>query len=156
MVCRTTQRLPVWTPWQNVAQLSHNLGVSGLDGLLGAVFGEQSQGAGPAFNVAQKEHAYVLTAEIPGLNVEELEISVLGQALTVSGQRIATPVPENARVQRQERTTGAFSRTFKFPVRLDAQHTTANYERGVLTIQTTTATADRPVKVQVQTATAKS
>lgn len=150
MVCRTSAPLAVWNPWRNIAQFSQGLTNSPLEGLFDAVFGDQAHGSGPAFNVLKQGDDYWLEAEIPGLKVADLEISVQGQTVTVRGERIATEVPEKARIQRQERQAGSFTRTFKFPVRIDAQRTTATYEKGVLTVHAPALADDRPVKVSVR------
>lgn len=105
----------------------------------------------PAINVWTKaDSGQVVTAEIPGMNIEDLDIKVIGESLTISGTR---PVPgdgDDVKYHRQERGYGNFSRTIQLPFPVDINKVEANYEKGVLKIWLPRAESDKPKKIAVK------
>lgn len=86
----------------------------------------------PALNVWEDEQGYHVEAELPGLKLEDLELTVSGNELTLKGQR-KEPQAGQA-YHRRERGTGSFSRILRFPVDLDAEKAQAVLEQGILTL----------------------
>ncbi len=89
---------------------------------------------------------------VPGITPDQLEISVLGEVVTVRGQREAAPPPKNTTYLRQERHAGAFHRRVQLPFRVDPQAVKASYSDGILTITLPRLAADKPQRITVQAA----
>lgn len=88
----------------------------------------------PLLNVKRTSDGYEVTAEIPGMKTEDLDIKVEGDILTLKGERKAVDLPENASYHRKERATGTFQRTITLPGRVDEENVQATYRCGVLTV----------------------
>ncbi len=108
-----------------------------------------AQNAFPAVNLYETEDAYVLTAEVPGVAPEELEISLEGSAVTLRGERKHVN-EEGASVHRSERPTGAFRRAIDLPVPIDADKVEAVHRHGVLTLRLPKAPEHRPRQITVK------
>lgn len=106
----------------------------------------------PLVNLWTSEDEVVLTAEVPGVDPEKIEIAVLDDTVTVSGSRSVEETPEGAVIHHRERGYGEFSRTFRVPFRIDAAGVDARYTHGVLEVKLPKAAEDRPRKVPVLTA----
>jgi HSP20 family protein len=104
----------------------------------------------PAMNVWVSEDGAVVTAELPGFDPEALDISVVNDTLTLSGDRCAEEVGEDATYHRRERRCGRFSRSFQLPFMVEGNDVEANFEQGVLTIELPRAEADKPKKITVK------
>jgi HSP20 family protein len=105
----------------------------------------------PAMNVWTKaDMGQVITAEIPGMNVDDLDIKVVGEILTISGSRPAPVSDEHIRYHRQERGFGNFTRTVQLPFPIDIDKVEANYEKGVLKVWLPRAESDKPRKITVK------
>ena len=123
-----------------------------LDGLferLDAFAPVAASDAFPALNLYETEEAYVLTAEVPGVAPEELEISLEGSTVTLRGERKAT-AEEGANVHRSERPVGAFRRAIDLPVPLDGEKVEAVHRHGVLTLRLPKAPEHRSRQISVK------
>ena len=87
----------------------------------------------PAIDVYETTGEYVITAELPGLRNDDIRIQVVDGQLELSGQRREPSVPAE-QYHRVERGRGGFSRTFQFPLSVDAERITADLRDGVLTV----------------------
>ena len=103
----------------------------------------------PALNLYETEDAYVLTAEVPGVAPEELEISLEGATVTLRGERKVAG-DENASVHRSERPAGAFRRAIDLPVPIDGEKVEAVHRNGVLTLRLPKAPEHRPRQISVK------
>ncbi len=108
----------------------------------------------PAMNVWSNQDGALITAEVPGVQPEHIDISVVGETLTLTGARLAPEVGEDARYHRQERGYGKFSRSIELPFRVDADQVQATFNQGVLQIRLPRAEEDKPRKISVQVANA--
>ncbi len=108
----------------------------------------------PAMNVWSNQDGALITAEVPGVQPEHIDISVVGETLTLTGERLAPEVGEDARYHRQERGYGKFSRSIELPFRVDADQVQATFDQGVLQIRLPRAEEDKPRKISVQVANA--
>jgi HSP20 family protein len=105
----------------------------------------------PPVNVYETEDAYVVTAELPGVDREALDVSVEGQRLSLRGERkVEHPQDEKASLHRRERQAGIFRRTLELPGEVDAEKTEAVYRNGVLTVKIHKAEQSRPRRISVQ------
>lgn len=106
----------------------------------------------PPLNIWTNSDQAVVTAELPGIKPEELELSVNNDTLILRGKRVANDLPEGARYQRRERFQGEFARSLQLPFAIDADKVEAHYENGVLTITLPRAEADKPKRIAVHAA----
>jgi HSP20 family protein len=103
----------------------------------------------PALNLYETEDAYVLTAEVPGVAPEELEISLERSTVTLRGERKVAH-EEGASVHRSERPAGAFRRAIDLPVPIDGEKVEAVHRHGVLTLRLPKAPEHRPRQISVK------
>ena len=103
----------------------------------------------PAMNVWINEDGAIVTAELPGFDPEALDISVVNDTLTLSGNRCADEA-EGATYHRRERRCGKFSRSFQLPFLVEGSEVEASFEQGVLKIELPRAEADKPKKISVK------
>ena len=88
----------------------------------------------PPFNLYEAEDAVLLTAELPGLDPEAVEVSVQADEITVQGAWPSAEAPEDGRWLRRERPRGTFSRTVRLPFTPPVDSVEAEFARGVLTL----------------------
>lgn len=112
--------------------------------------GPRSTPAYPTINVWTKEDSQIVSAEMPGVKIEDIDLRVEGDMLTISGERTAAELPEGARRIRRERNYGKFSRTFQLPYVVDAKGIEARFKNGVLIIIMPRAEEDKPRKIKIQ------
>lgn len=103
----------------------------------------------PALNVWEDEQNLFVEAELPGLKMEDLEVLVTGDELTLKGERREVKL-EGASYHRHERGVGAFSRTVRLPIAIDAGKVQAKLQEGVLTVTLPKSEASRPRKIEVK------
>jgi len=106
-------------------------------------------GAWPRANLYDAGENLVIEAELPGVAKEDLAISGSLEILTISGER-KVEAPANYSVHRQERLPLKFARTFRFPVRVDVDHASAEFKNGVLTVQIPKAPEVKPRSITVK------
>jgi len=106
--------------------------------------------AGPAMNVWADEQSVYAEVELPGVDVDKLDISVTeGNKLSIQGERPVLDLA-NAVWHRQERGSGNFTRTLTLPTMVDADKVDAKYENGVLKLTLPRAEAAKPRKIAVR------
>jgi HSP20 family protein len=104
----------------------------------------------PAVDVVENERHFLITADVPGLGAEELDITVDNNVLTVSGERKFEKKDEHQGYQRVERHYGSFRRSLTLPEGVNQDGIEANVENGILTVQVPKPVAALPKKVQVK------
>lgn len=92
---------------------------------------------------------YVVTALLPGVKAEDLNIQIVNETLTLQGEFPATGVEDRNYIL-QERPSGRFCRTFRLPERLDAAKAQADLENGVLTLRIPKAEEARPKTIKIK------
>ena len=101
-------------------------------------------------NVWADEHAVYAEVDLPGIDPDKLDISVIeGNRLTIQGERPVVELP-NAVWHRQERGYGTFTRELTLPTLVDADKVEARYEHGVLKLTLPKAEAAKPRKITVR------
>lgn len=139
--------MKTWNPWQEIDQIQEEMS---------RLFGRRN-GAGqfarvyPAVNVWSDDASVVLTAEIPGFEPEQLDLTVNNNTITLAGKREPVKPQEGETFYRQERPAESFTRTLELPFDVDPESADANYEKGVLTVRLTRPATHQPKKVQVKT-----
>ena len=89
----------------------------------------------PNVDFAEKPEAYVVKAEIPGIDPKDIEVVYENGLLTIRGQKVKSESEEKgARFYRSERSYGAFARNLRIPTAVDDKLITATFKHGLLTI----------------------
>lgn len=98
-----------------------------------------------AMNVREEEDAYILSALVPGLSAEDLDIQVLENVVRIQGEYRA----DDSRYLMRELPQGSFQRTLRLPVALQADKVEANITDGILELRLPKAESARPKKIKV-------
>jgi HSP20 family protein len=105
----------------------------------------------PAINILTSEDGQIVTAELPGMKAEDIEINVSADTLVLSGERTLDQA-EDVQYHRQERSHGKFSRSIQLPFMIDPGKVEAVFKDGILEISMVRAEADKPKKIAVKSA----
>ena len=120
------------------------------DGLTRGLFGAASAGVFPLMNVTHDQDNYYVRAELPGLKADDLDISVIGETLSISGERKLPVEDKKAQYHRREREAGRFSRIVSLPGQIDANKVEARCSDGVLTVTLPKAEAAKPKQIAIK------
>ena len=132
--------LNVWSPFSHVAALHDEIN---------RVFGAP-QSWRPAVDFYEDDQQLVLKAELPGVNKDNLELSLHGGVLTLAGERREEKSLENSEVHRSERFLGKFERRFTLPSAVDAAKVQASFKDGILTVTLPKAEEAKPKQIKVK------
>ncbi len=138
------------SPWREIERLQREMNRLFADRATG--FTPRVATGYPAMNIWTNEEGGIITAELPGMSPDDIEISAVGETLTLSGERKSDEPQEDGRYHRRERGYGKFSRTIQLPFQMDADRVEAIFEKGVLHIALPRAEADKPRKIAVKMA----
>jgi len=97
-------------------------------------------------NVREEDDAYVLSALVPGLKSDEVNIQVLEDVLRIQGEYKA----DESNYIVRELPNGSFTRTLRLPAAIDAEHVEANITDGVLTLRLPKAESARPKQIKIK------
>jgi HSP20 family protein len=106
----------------------------------------------PAVDVEESDDAIVLRADLPGVSEKDVKVSLLGDTLTLRGERNLEKQRDEKGTYRIERFSGSFERTFTLGVPVRADQVKATYKDGVLEIRLPKAEEARTREIQVQVA----
>ncbi len=105
----------------------------------------------PSLNLYEIESAFVLTAEVPGMDAGSLDLSLAGDTLTLRGERKRPEGVVEDSYRRQERPFGKWSRSVTLPGGVEGEKVAAHYAHGVLTVTLPKAAEGRPRQIAVTT-----
>lgn len=106
----------------------------------------------PSVDIAESQDGFVITMDLPGVNQSEVKVSLLGEVLTLKGER-KQPAPEQGLAQhRAERRYGTFERSFSLGVAVRADQVKASMRDGVLEIRVPKAEEAKVREIEVQVA----
>ncbi len=109
-----------------------------------------NSGAGfPAFNIWTDEDGAVLTSELPGVAIADLDITVTGRRITLKGSRALPEAGAKFERARRERPEGSFERTFQLPYAIESGRVHAKLADGILEVVLPRAENDKPRKVSI-------
>ncbi len=103
----------------------------------------------PAVNLYQLEDEFLLTAELPGMRAEDLDLTIAGGILTLKGTRTDPDDIPDERFRRHERFRGSWQRSFSIPERVQEKSLTAEFNHGILKIHLPKAEEIRPRQIPV-------
>lgn len=104
----------------------------------------------PPVDVEETAEGYVFRADLPGMTEKDVKVSLVGDTLTLRGERKRESESQEGSVHRTERVFGAFERTFTLPKALRGDQVKASYRNGVLEIRVPKAEEARVREIEVQ------
>jgi len=148
------RRLENW-PFEGVSG-----GISELDRIrrdLGRLFSGRNgvdgwdapAGVFPLLNVSHDSENVYVRSEIPGVILDQLDVSVTGRSLTVSGERAIPDEKAPVRYHRRERESGKFRRQFNLPTDVDSDRVEAKYQHGILMVVLPKSEKAKPKKIAI-------
>jgi len=131
------------------------LPVPNIDAFFESMFGGSVAGPTvrgfPALNIFEDANNILVEAELPGFSIEDLDISLTDNHLSISGER-KTTFPKESEVLRSERPSGKFTRVLRLPVEVDAQKVAATLKDGILSVTLPKPEVVKPRKISVTVA----
>jgi len=103
----------------------------------------------PAIDVYQRDHEMVVEAELPGLELKDVEVNATEDSITIRGQSRYEREVKEENLFRSERRLGMINRTIDLPTPIKPEETRASFKNGVLTIHAPLAEGVKPRKVQI-------
>ena len=103
----------------------------------------------PSIDLYEDPDHFTLKAELPGMKKEDIDISLHGDVLTLSGERKQEEKFDSAEAYRSERFLGRFQRTFTLPIPVATDKVAAAYKDGILTVTLPKAEEAKPKQIQV-------
>lgn len=106
----------------------------------------------PCVDVSETEDIVVINAELPGVDLEDVDLSLSERTLTISGEKKEEKVEKRSHYHRVERTYGSFSRSIPLPCKVEADQIDATFKKGILRIVMPKCKAEkgRSIKVKVK------
>ena len=130
-----------------------------LTRMLGQTRGQELQQSGyaaagtpawaPAIDISERKDAYVVTVELPGVKLDDLEIAYQDGLLTIQGERSVAPSSADEQTHLIERRYGPFRRSVTLPLHVTADAIDASFEDGVLTVLVPKAEEAKPKRIEV-------
>ena len=146
--------LTEWRPFREVTRLRRE-----MDRLWDDYFGSGRRGLqplqaefAPVVDVKESAEAVVVKAEVPGVDAQDINISVTGDVLTIKGEKKSEREEKEANYHLVERNYGSFSRSLKLPAAVDLDKIAAKYDQGVLTITCPKKEAVKSKAIEIKTA----
>lgn len=149
MLIRRLSPLPAWSESFRTLDAARREMERIFDSL-NEIPGFRTAGVFPAINVTENAEALFVRAELPGLDPQNLEITVEKNTLTLAGERTIPAETDDVSYHRREREWGRFRRSVTLPVRVNAEKVRASYRDGVLTVEMPKAPEARPRQITVQ------
>lgn len=136
---------PVLTPWSDFGRFST------LQDELNRLFTEATgnQEWSPVVELSEDKNNYVVTAELPGLKKEDIDVNLLEGTLTISGERKQERNVEEGNVHRSERYFGRFERSITLPSEVAVDGVKADYKDGLLIVTLPKSEAAKPKKIGI-------
>jgi HSP20 family protein len=149
----STMNVSRYEPWSLINRLHQD-----LDRLIGREFAagdDESRGAVsdwlPAVDVQEKPDAFLLQADLPGVDSKDIDITMENGVLSLRGRRQSETKQENGGYRRVERVSGEFFRRFTLPDSADPEAISAQMTNGVLTVRIGKRAEIQPRRIQVKT-----
>ena len=141
-------------PFQELSRMRDDMTrlFSHVAGAMQGSLSGMSSGVFPPLNVIEEEDKLTVLAEIPGIHSEDLDISVVGNTLTLRGERKPENGSDQVNYHRRERGAGVFRKSVTLPYDINAEAVTAECRNGVLKLVLPKAEHAKPRKITVNAA----
>ena len=141
-----TPSLATWDPFRSMRDI---LRWDPFREMMPMAFEREAQVFVPDVDILETPDAYVFRADLPGIKEKDIEISLTGSRLTITGKREEERRDEGDTYFTCERSYGAFTRSFTLPVGADAEHVDAEMRDGVLTLNVQKKPEMQPKRIEV-------
>ncbi|MFA9461141.1 Hsp20/alpha crystallin family protein [Thiohalorhabdus sp. Cl-TMA] len=142
-----------YDPWRTISQLQNEMNrlfESQLDSEESGDNGTVAADWRPAVDVQEDSANYTITADLPGVDPENIDVSLENGVLTIRGERQDDRRAESGEYKRVERIRGTFFRRFTLPDTADAENVKAKSRNGILEIVIPKQKEIQPRKIQVE------
>lgn len=139
-----------WDPFGELMQLHDEVSNVLESTGWGLPFLAERGGSFPRVNIWTDEQKSTLYAEVPGVDMQDLEVTVVGTTLTLKGERKPASEVASERHYRHERGYGPFGRSVQLPHKVDVEKVAARLDDGILTVQLPKAPEVKPRKITVK------
>jgi HSP20 family protein len=149
----SAMELVPWKPLREVSALRRQ-----VDDLLRSFLGETplpvpfGEGWAPAVDVSETDENIFIRAEIPGLEAKDIDLSILGDRLTIKGEKTKEQEEKGEHFHCTERCYGCFQRSFRLPTNVQPDKVEATFEKGILTITLpkTEEAKSKAIKIEIK------
>jgi HSP20 family protein len=141
-----------WGPFREMEEMERRINDVFGRPLLPAIWRRtpvEEIGWAPAIEMFEKDDKFMVKAELPGMKEEDIDVSVVGDTLTIKGERKAESEVKEEDYYCCERSYGSFTRSITLPSSVDPKNIEASYENGVLEISLPKAAEVKPKKITV-------
>jgi HSP20 family protein len=152
---RPDRGITIWQPFREMEEMGRRFEDYFGRPFLPALwrhFPTEEMGWSPALDVMEKEDKFIVKVELPGVKEENVDVSITGDMLTISGEKKAESEVKKKGYYYSESSYGSFSRSINIPSTVDTNKIEANYEKGVLEISLPKAPEVKAKKIKVITA----
>lgn len=104
----------------------------------------------PHLDLTETDESLLVKAELPGVNPEDLDISISDDVLTIKGEMKQTTTEKDAAYHRIERKYGYFSRSIRLPCKVSIDDINATYDKGILRIDMPKCMPERPREIKIR------
>ena len=137
-----------WYPWREFDQLRDELSRAFLT--FSSPVGQREREL-PAINILKREEGgLTLTAELPGLDAEDIDVCVTKDRVTIRVEKETDDVTEGESYLRKERRLQKIERTVRLPFEVDADKTEATYEKGILALTLQQPEQHKPKRLTIK------
>jgi len=151
----TTMR---WDPFQDLRVAQDEMTqMNQMNALFAQAFGQRQAAAGsstpawaPAVDISERKDAYLVTVELPGVDLDALQITLEDGLLTIQGERHFAHDSSEQQFHRVERRYGAFRRSITLPAHVLADAIEATVDNGVLQIVVPKMEEAKPKRIEVR------
>jgi HSP20 family protein len=146
-----------WDPFQDLRSAQDEM--AQMSPMLAHALGLHAQQAGgrstttawaPALDISERKDAYLVTVELPGVETDDLQITLEDGLLTIQGERHFAHDSSEQQFHRVERRYGAFRRSITLPAQVQAEQIEATVDNGVLQILVPKMEEATPKRIQVR------
>jgi HSP20 family protein len=137
-------------PFRDLSQLQNRVNRLFTDSRATGLEEDAFQNWAPAVDIFERGDNLILSAELPGVRREELDLKVEGNVLTLRGERLRDKTVQEEQYHRVERSYGTFSRSFTLPSTVDSSRIEARFKDGILEVVLPKAEDAKPKKIDVQ------
>src|SRR5215216_1068560 len=148
-----------WDPFQDLRDAQEEMAqMTQMSQMLARALGLQGQPQGsgtatawaPALDISERKDAYLVTVELPGVEADDLEITLEDGLLTIQGERQFAHESSEQQFHRVERRYGAFRRSITLPAQVQAEQIEASFDNGVLQIVVPKMEEATPKRIQIR------
>ena len=140
---------PQMAAWDPSRWFSRMMGFDPFREMMPVMSDERFASFDPAFEIKETKDGYLFKADLPGVKLSDIDVSVTGNRLQISGKREAEKEDRGDTYYTYERTYGSFSRAFTLPDSADAGKINADLRDGVLTVVAPKTLESTPKKIPV-------